>query len=408
MKHLSDDKITQLIFSIASKADMLKDLFLLDPQVVYLNHGSYGACPRPVFECYQTWQRRLELQPVQFLGVELNNYLHLAREELGKYINAPVNDLVYIPNATHGINIVAHSLQLNPGDEILTTNQEYGACNYIWEFICNKTGAVYKRQPITIPFVSVKQIMNQLWQGVTNKTKVIFTSHITSPTSLAMPVQLICQRAEQAGILSVIDGAHAPGQIPVDLTSIQADFYVGNCHKWMLSPKGAGFIYAKPKVQETIEPLIVSWGYHSKSTAPRESTFVDFLQWSGTKDPAAALSVPAAIAFMKEHNWDEVRASCYHILCDAMDKIGKLTGLSPLYPINSNFYHQMATIPIPRIKNLDNLKHRLLSEYRIEIPYIEWENHHYLRLSIQGYNTPSDVDQLLTALNNLLPYMTFD
>jgi isopenicillin-N epimerase len=350
----------------------------------------------------------LELQPVQFLGVELNNYLHLAREELGKYVNAPVNNLVYIPNATHGINIVAHSLQLNPGDEILTTNQEYGACNYIWEFICNKTGAVYKRQPITIPFLSVKHIMNQLWQGVTNKTKVIFTSHITSPTSLAMPVQLICQRAQQAGILSVIDGAHAPGQIPVDLTSIQADFYVGNCHKWMLSPKGAGFIYARPKVQETIEPLIVSWGYHSKSTAPRESTFVDFLQWSGTKDPAAALSVPAAIAFMKEHNWDEVRASCHHILYDAMDKIGKLTGLSPLYPIISNFYQQMATIPIPRIKNLEDLKYRLLSEYRIEIPYIEWENHHYLRLSIQGYNTPSDVDQLLAALNNLLPDMAVD
>ena len=387
---------------------MLKDFFLLDPLIVFLNHGSFGACPRPVFENYQDWQRRLEMQPVQFLGVELDKYLQQARQELGLYVNASANDLVYIPNATHGINIIARSLPLNPGDEILTTNQEYGACNFTWEFICSKTGAEYKRQPITLPVISAEQIADQLWQGVTPKTKVIFISHIASPTSLTLPVHKICQRAHEAGILTIIDGAHAPGQIPLDLASIQADFYVGNCHKWMLSPKGAGFIYAGSETQKLIEPLIISWGYQSKFTTPHESTFVDYLQWSGTRDPAASLSVPAAISFMKEHHWEDIRASCQHILRYAMGIIGEITGLPPLFSINSDFYHQMGTVPIPRVNNLNELKSRLLSDYKIEIPCIEWENHNYLRLSVQGYNTMSDIDQLVSALKALLPNMRID
>jgi isopenicillin-N epimerase len=243
---------------------------------------------------------------------------------------------------------------------------------------------------------------------VTPKTKVIFISHITSPTSLTMPVRTICQRAHKAGILTIIDGAHGPGQTPLDLASIQADFYVGNCHKWMLSPKGAGFIYARSDAQNLIEPLIISWGYQSKFTPPHESTFVDYLQWSGTRDPAASLSVPAAIAFMNEHHWDEIRASCHHILRYAMEIIGEITGLSPLYPIDSDFYHQMGTVPIPHINNLSELKNRLFSEYKIEIPCIEWENHNYLRLSVQGYNTVSDIDQLVSALIDLLPNMRID
>jgi isopenicillin-N epimerase len=347
----------------------------------------------------------LEYQPVQFLGVEFTSHLYQAREELGKYVNAPARDLVYIPNATYGVNLVARSLQLMPGDEILTTNHEYGACNYIWEFICRKTGAIYKQQTITPPFESEERIIDLLWQRVTSKTKVLYISHITSPTALTMPVTQLCQRAKQAGILTIIDGAHAPGQISVDLESIHADFYLGNCHKWMMSPKGAGYIYAHSDAQRLIEPLIVSWGFHPQSKTTAESSFVEFLQWSGTRDPAASLAVPAAIDFMNEHHWDDVRASCHDILNNALERIGELTGLLPLYPIATNFYHQMATIPIPRVHDLDKLKNRLLAEFNIEIPIIEWENRHFLRISIQGYNTLSDVDQLLVALKQLLPEM---
>lgn len=382
---------------------MLKEMFLLDPQVIFLNHGSFGACPRPVFDAYQAWQIKLEQQPVQFLGIELDNYLHHSREVLGEYIHASANDIVYIPNATHGVNIVARSLKLKPGDEILTTDHEYGACNFTWDFICRKTGAVYKPQTIELPVTSQEEVAEQFWSGVTPRTRVIFISHITSPTSLTFPVQRICKRAREAGIITLIDGAHAPGQLILDLSSIQVDFYVGNCHKWMLSPKGAGFLYARSEVQYHIEPLIVSWGYQSSLTSPRESTFIDFIQWTGTKDPAAALTVPTAIAFMKEYHWDDVRARCHHLLCSTIKRICDQTGLPPSYPLESDFFHQTGTIPIPQVRDINELKSHLYNDYKIEIPCIDWNNHHFLRLSVQGYNSGDDIDKLVCALSKLLP-----
>ena len=384
---------------------MLKDLFLLDPQVIFLNHGSFGACPLPVFKKYQSWQKQLERQPVQFLGIELDKYLLQSRQVLGEYVHASANDIVYIPNATHGVNIVARSLQLNPGDEILSTDHEYGACNFAWDFICQKTGAKYRHQAIEVPTTNQQEIVDQLWQAVTLRTKVIFISHITSPTSLTLPIQLVAQRAHEEGIITIIDGAHAPGQLSVDLVSLQVDFYIGNCHKWMLSPKGAGFLYARHEVQNLIEPLIVSWGYQSKFSSPRESTFIDFLQWTGTKDPTAALCVPYAIEFMKENHWDDVQARCHNLLHSAIERISAQTGLSPLYPLDSDFYHQMGTIPIPKIKDLTVLKARLYNEYRIEIPCFEWNGRHFIRLSVQGYNSEDEIDQLVYAMNNLLPAM---
>lgn len=382
---------------------MLKDQFLLDPQIIFLNHGSFGACPRPVFETYQAWQRKLELQPVQFLGVELDANLYQSRQVLGDYINAPASDLVYIANATHGVNIVARSLIFQPGDEILTTNHEYGACSYCWDFICKKSGAVYKQQPIILPVATPEEIIEQLWQGVTPRTKVIFLSHITSPTACTLPVQAICRRAREAGIITIIDGAHGPGQIPLDLNEIQADFYTGNCHKWMLSPKGAGFLYAHPDAQCLVDPLVVSWGYASRCTSPKESTYIDLLQWTGTKDPAAALSVPAAIDFMRNNHWQEVQKSCHELLREAMQRICDLTGFSPLYPLDSDFYHQMGTVRLPMVKDIAVLKTRLYDEYKIEIPCIEWEQGHFMRISVQGYNSRQDIDALVDALARLLP-----
>ena len=202
--------------------------FLLDPDIHFLNHGSFGACPRPVFEAYQEWQRRLELQPVLFLGRELVHYDQQARQALAEYLHAEADDLVYIPNATHGVNIVARSLDLRPGDEILTTNHEYGACDNTWQFLCQKSGARYIHQPLPTPLGSDEEIVERLWQDVTRRTRLIFVSQITSPTALILPVRAICQRARQEGILTLIDGAHAPGQIEIDLMAIGADFYTGN------------------------------------------------------------------------------------------------------------------------------------------------------------------------------------
>lgn len=380
----------------------IKDLFLLDPSVTFLNHGSFGACPKPVMRVYQDWQRRLERQPVQFLGVEYAGHMLTARQALGEYLNAPADDLVFIPNATFGVNVIARSLRLQPGDEILSCDHEYGACDRAWQFVCEKSGANYIRQAVPLPVRSSEEIVEQVWGGVSERTRLIFLSHITSPTALILPVAEICARARQAGILTLIDGAHAPGQIPLDLATLGADFYTGNCHKWMMSPKGAGFLYAVKSVQGLVEPLVVSWGWRAEPDFSTGSPFVDYLQWRGTDDPSAGLAVPAAIQFMREYNWDSVRDECHTLLKETLDRINTLTDMPSAYPAGDGFYRQMAVAELPLQPDLRGLKNRLYEEYRIEVPCIEWNKRQFLRISVQGYNTREDIDRLISALERLL------
>jgi isopenicillin-N epimerase len=380
----------------------LKEYFHLDPKIHFLNHGSFGATPKPVFEAYQDWQLRLEKQPVLFLGRELSGLLKESRQVLGDYLNASADDLVYVPNATHAVNIVARSLDLKAEDEILTTDHEYGACDYTWDFVCGKTGSKYIRQAIPIPVCTEDEIVEQFWKRVTSKTKVVYLSHITSSTALRFPVEKICRRARSAGILSIIDAAHSPGQIPVDLQLMGADIVFGNCHKWMLAPKGAAFLYVRGEIQELINPLIVSWGTHPTSEIATGSHFIDLLQWTGTKDPAAALTVPTAIHFMKDHDWEAVRDRCHALLGQAIGRICDLTELPPLYPLDSDFYSQMGIAPIPK-SDLAILKYRLYDEYQIEVPLTEWQDQQFIRISVQGYNSQGDIDALVEALKVLLP-----
>lgn len=383
----------------------LKEHFQLDPTIHFLNHGSYGATPKSVFEAYQNWQLRLERQPVLFLGRELSGLLTESRQALGDYLNASANDLVYIPNATHGVNIVARSLELKPADEILTTDHEYGACDYTWDFVCAKTGAKYIHQSIPLPVHSEEEIVDQFWKGVTPRTKVVYLSHITSSTALRLPVEEICRRAREAGILTIIDAAHSPGQIPVDLQALNADMIFGNAHKWMLAPKGAAFLYVRPEIQNLIDPLIVSWGTNSTPEIATGSRFIDILQWTGTTDPAAALTVPTAIQFMQDHDWEDVRCECHRLLRQAIERICDLTGLPPLYPLDSDFYGQMGVAPIPR-SDLTTLKNRLYDEYQIEVPLSQWQDRQFVRISIQGYNTQGDIDALVDSLKVLLPQVS--
>lgn len=380
----------------------LKSLFLLDPEIHFLNHGSFGACPRPVFEAYQGWQRRLERQPVLFLGREHDALLQESRAVLGIYLNAEAEDLVYIPNATHGVNIVARSLNLQPGDEVLTSDHEYGACDFTWEFICNKTGAKYIHQPMSLPVRTEEELVNQFWAGVTKQTRVIYLSHITSPTALRLPIEPICALARQAGILTVVDAAHSPGQIPVNLQALGADIVFGNLHKWMMSPKGAAFLYARREIQPMLEPLVVSWGYGGNLQSGGSSRFINLFQWTGTRDPSAALTVPDAIQFMEAHDWENVRQECHALLVKAVEQICDLVNLPPLYPLNGSFFSQMAIAPLPPGVDIPILKSRLYEEYRVEVPLIEWQDRKFVRISIQGYNTPDDVDALVSGLEHLL------
>lgn len=385
--------------------DALRNEFLLDPTVHFLNHGSFGATPRSVFADYQYWQRRLELQPVLFLSRESDTFLKNSRAVLGQFIHADAEDLVYIPNATHGVNIVAHSFPLQPGDEILTSDHEYGACDYTWEYLCERSGAKYVRQSIPLPVHTREEIVEIFWQGVTPRTKIVYLSHITSPTALRLPVEEICIRAREADILAIVDAAHTPGQIPLDLASLNADIVFGNCHKWMMAPKGAGFLYVRRELQSRIEPFVVSWGTHSTPETTNGSRFIDILQWTGTNDPAAALAVPAAIRFMLDHDWDSVRRSCHALLGETLERISALTDLPPAYPFDSDFYAQMAVAPLPNV-DATALKRMLYDEFMVEVPITAWHDKFFVRVSLQGYNTREDTDALVAGLKELLPRVT--
>ena len=380
----------------------LRKLFLLDPSIHFLNHGSFGACPKEVFEVYQNWQRKLEAQPVLFLGREIQSFDQEARHALGEYLHVSGDNLVFVPNATYGVNIVARSLPLKTDDEILTTNHEYGACDYTWEFVCAKTGARYVHQEISIPVHSSDEMLEEFWMGVTPRTKIIYLSHITSPTALTLPIAKICERARKAGILTLVDGAHTPGQIDLNLEQIGADWYVGNCHKWLMSPKGAGFLYARSEVQNMIEPLVISWGFRTQSQYSAGSQFLDFLGWTGTKDPAAYLSVPSAIRFAEEHDWNTVRRTCHDLLRQTLVRICDLVSMEPLYPMGSDLFHQMGIAPLPPRTDLVSLKTRLYEEFKVEVPVIDWNGRKFIRISVQGYNTQDDLDALLSGLGKIL------
>ena len=375
----------------------LKDEFLLDPDVIFLNHGSFGATPRPVFDAYQAWQRRLERQPVQFLGRDIGGYLAMARAALGDYLNTPADDLVYVPNATFGINVVARSLRLGPGDEVLATDHEYGACERAWRYMSRERGFAYMSAPIPLPLPPADEFVEHLWAAVTPRTRVIFLSHITSPTAAIFPVAAVCARARAAGILTVVDGAHAPGQLPLDLPALGADFYAGNCHKWLCAPKGAGFLYARPEAQRLIEPLIVGWGWGEDRELTFGSDFLDYLQYPGTKDYAAYLAVPDAIAFQATHHWPAVRVACHLLTQQAIERIEALTGRPPLYA-GAAGYVQMAAALLPPVADLAGLKQRLYDHHRVEIPLVQWNDCQFIRISVQGYNAQTDVDSLLAAL----------
>lgn len=374
----------------------LKFKFLLDPSIIFLNHGSFGACPRPVFEVYQDWQRQLEYQPVEFLGRRVLDLLAHARGELALYLNVEPDDVVYIPNPTTAINMVVRNLDLKPGDEILTTNHEYGAMDRTWRFICIKTGAIYKHQTIPLPVSTEDEIVNSLWQGVTPNTKIIFISHITSPTALKFPVKEVCDLARRAGLISIVDGAHAPGQIQLDLRDIGADIYTGACHKWMCAPKGAAFLYARREIQSMLDPLVVSWGYESDKPGP--SQFIDYHEWQGTRDLAAFLSVPAAIRFQYDYDWESIRKDCHDLTSWTRNKINNTFGFEALSPDSPDWFSQMFATYLPRGIDPEELKTRLYQEYHIEVPTHKWDGQPLIRVSFQAYNDQSDAELLIAAI----------
>jgi len=380
---------------VSSVSSDIRQFFLLRQDVTFLNHGSFGACPRPVFEEYGRWQREIEEQPVEFLARRSPALLLESRRVLGDYIGADAANIVYAINATVGVNIVARSLNLGPGDDVLATDHEYGACEKAWLFITGRNGARYRKVRIPVPVTTHEDIVERIFSQVTPATKVLFFSHITAPTALTFPVAEICRRARELGIMTLVDGAHVPGQLPLDLHEIGADFYVGNLHKWLCAPKGAAFLYARPGVHSLLDPLVVSWGWDSAT--PDDARFIDYLQSLGTNDISAPLTVPAAIRFQQEHGWDKVRSRCHQIVRRARPEIASVFGAEPVSPDSDEWYMQMAAFLLPEGLDGVELQRRLYDEHRVEIPVFSWNGRQTIRISVQGYNSWKDVERLLAA-----------
>jgi isopenicillin-N epimerase len=371
----------------------LREEFLLDPDVTFLNHGSFGACPRAVFGRYQEWQLELEREPVLFLARRLEGLLADARAALGAYVGADPEDIVFVPNATAGVNVAAWPLGLQRDDEVLTTNLEYGALDLTWEHVCGDFGARYVRITVPLPIGSDEEVVETIWSGVTPKTRVLFLSHHTSSTALTLPVAELCRRARERGIVTVIDGAHIPGHLPLSIRELDPDFYAGNCHKWLCAPKGAGFLYVRRELQRDVHPLVFSWGYEGD-----DPTFLTRHEKQGTRDPSAYLTVPYAIEWQASHAWHQVRARCHDMARRASTELG----LTPVVPgTRDDLYGQMVSLQLPEDVPAD-LQERLFDEYRIEVPVFERERPQLLRVSFQAYNDESDLEQLKAALNALL------
>ena len=375
----------------------MKDWFLLDPDITFLNHGSYGACSKPVFKEYQDWQQKLETQPVQFMTNQVYSAMEKSRESMSQFVGCDDEELVFFQNPTTAVTNVIYNLDLKPGDEVLMSNHEYGALVRAWKMWGKKTGVNIIQQDISMPVTTEENFIENFWTGVTDQTKVIFLSHITSSTALIFPIEKIIKLAKEQNILTIIDGAHVPAQIPLNIHELGCDFYTGACHKWLCAPKGSSFLFVKKEHQDWVKPVVVSWGKDGDDPTPSE--FIQNFQWQGTRDMSAFLTIPTAINFYNK----EIRpyqAACKKIIQDTYSEFPSVLNTEPI-SAGIEWLAQLVAHPLP--KNIpSNLKKRLWEEYQIEIPVFEWNGQAYVRVSIQVYNTQKDVDLLMSALRSLI------
>jgi isopenicillin-N epimerase len=377
----------------------MKDLFLLDESITYLNHASFGACPKPIFKEWQRFQRELETQPVHFFQKKLTIYSKTAREKLASYIHCNAEDVFFTANPTMAVNTIMRSLVLEAGDEILSTNHEYGAMDRTWSFFCKKTGAKFIKQPISLPIVSKEEMIEEFWKGYSLKTKVIFINQMSSATALIFPVKEICDKAQELGLITIVDGAHVPGHISLNIQELNPDYYTGTLHKWMLAPKGSSFLYVKKEFQNDLDPLVVSWGY--ESLTPSDSQLIDYHEYQGTRDVSAFLCTPAVIAFLENNNWTAQSEICKKLVLDNYKRFCDLLGTAPICPVTAEFLGQMASIPVNTNKPTE-LKDLLFEKYKIEIPVMPLLGKHYIRYSINAYNSQEDLDILYNALADII------
>lgn len=378
----------------------------LSPHVTYLNHGSFGPAPREVQAARQSWTERLQTEPFDFLVRQLEPEMQSAAERLGQFVGTTPENLAWIDNATTGMNIVAASVDLQPEDEVLTTNHAYGAVLRIWRNLCKRTGSNLVVHALPEPLTDAEELVESLFSAVTPRTKLLVVDHATSSTATIFPVEAICRRARAAGIRVCIDGPHAVGMLPLDLQSLDCDYYVASGHKWLAAPFGSGFLYAPPRTQQTLKPVVVSWG---GSLSGADARWQDEFQWPGTRDPAANLTVPAAIDFLCCAGVRNFRRRSHDLAHYARHRIAAVTGLQPGLPDSPAWYGSMVSLPLPPGDEpppgrgvADPLQLALWEQHQIEVPVIHWRGQRTIRISCHLYTLGEEIDRLASALDELL------
>ncbi len=395
------------------QADAPPDLarfWSLDPAVTFLNHGSFGACPRPVLEAQARLRARMEEEPVRFLVRELETRLDEARRVLGTFIGADAADLVFVPNATTGVNAVLRSLAFAPGDELLVTDHAYNACRNALDFAAAAAGARVVVVALPFPVVAEEQVIDAILAEVTTRTRLALLDHVTSPTGLVLPIARLVHALAARGVDTLVDGAHAPGMVPLDVGALGAAYYTGNCHKWVCAPKGAGFLCVRRDRQPAIRPVVISHGANSPR-ADRTRFLLEF-DWTGTNDPTPYLCIPEAIRFMGSlvpGGWPEVMARNRALALEGRSVVARALGVPP--PCPDEMIGYLAALPLPDSTQplraplyLDPLQDTLLERFGIEVPIVIWPAppRRLVRISSQLYNAPAQYENLAAALSALL------
>lgn len=374
--------------------------------MTFLNHGSFGACPKQVLDFQQRLRSQLEQEPLRFFGREWEPLLDDARTKLAAFVGADVQDLVFVSNATTGVNSVLRSLTFSPGDEILTTNHEYNACRNALDFIASRTGARVVVAKIPFPIDSPQQVVGAVIERVSPKTRLALLDHVTSQTGLIFPIQELVKELQQRGVDTLVDGAHTPGMIPLELEEIGAAYYTGNCHKWLCAPKGAAFLYVRRDKQSEIRPLTISHGTNSPRTD--KTRFQLEFDWTGTDDPTAYMCVPEAIAFMGSllpGGWTELMQQNHQLVLQGRQLLCEALEVQP--PCPEEMIGSMAVVPLPTmLENRDfmSIHDELFDKFGIQVQVMPWQEKPRLlvRISAQIYNTLEQYEYLGKVLKGLL------
>ena len=385
------------------------------PDTTYLNHGSFGPPPAAVREARRHWIETFEQQPMDAFVRQLEPAWIAARDKLAAFVGTGGANLIFVENATVGMNIVADSFPLAAGDEVLLTDHEYGAVQRIWQRACTKAGANAKMVELPIPFRTVEETVAAIFAAVSNRTRLVVVSHITSPTAVILPVRQICDEARRRGIPVAIDGPHAIAQVPLAIDSLGCDFYAASCHKWLSAPFGSGFLFVAPQHQSLVRPPVLSWG---RIPPTRIESWSDEFVWAGTRDNSAYLAIPAAIEFLEGIGLESFRSRTHWLAQYARSKLMELTGLPPIVPDEAAWYGSMAHVPLPKVVGTlrvppasqsddgcpvsNPLQHTIWRELGIEVPIVEFRGTRYIRVSCHLYNNSQQIDRLVSGLGKLL------